>query len=78
MIELTFCTENFRIKGREVWEKLEPLAKGRLRMREAKCVVACAECATEYIVRVNGQLVTAETADDLVKAVLEMGEFIKE
>lgn len=78
MIELTFCSENFRVKGREVWEKLERRANGRIRMREAKCIVACAECATEYIVRVNGQLVTAETADDLVRAVIEMGEFIRE
>jgi uncharacterized protein YuzB (UPF0349 family) len=70
-IEVLFCRENLAGRGQEAYQQLVALEKLGLRVQVVKCIIACSECATEHIARVNGQLVTSDTADGLVQSILD-------
>lgn len=67
MVEVTFCRDNLRLKGHAAYDAISRLAE--VRLREAKCVIACGECASDFIARVNGELLVAPTAEELVRAI---------
>ncbi|HHW98783.1 MAG TPA: DUF1450 domain-containing protein [Firmicutes bacterium] len=69
-MEVLFCRENLAVMGRRALEQLKQKADNRLRIQEVKCIIACSECATQHIARFNGELVVAETADELVAEIL--------
>jgi len=71
-VEVLFCRENLTLKGRQALEQLKAQASDSLRIQEVKCIVACSECATHYIARLNGQLVVAESAEQLVAEILTL------
>lgn len=69
-MEVLFCRENLQAVGREALDELVRKSGSCLRVQEIKCIVACGECATEHIARVNGKLVVANTAKALVNEIL--------
>ena len=69
-MEVLFCRENLEAMGREALEKLRKEAGGVLRIQEVKCIIACSECATQYIARANGNLIAANTAQKLVSKIM--------
>lgn len=69
-MEVLFCRENLQAVGREALDELVEKAGSCLRVQEIKCIVACGECATDHIARVNGKLVVANTAKALVNEIL--------
>jgi uncharacterized protein YuzB (UPF0349 family) len=76
-IEVLFCRENLRFKGRAGWDELVAKADPRLRLQETRCIIACGECAEQFIARVNGQLVVSDTAEGLSKEVFRLAEEIE-
>lgn len=71
-MEVLFCRENLTTVGRSAPEQLMKKAGNQLRLQEVKCIVACSDCATKHIARVNGKLVVAATADELVAVILQL------
>ncbi|MGI6357780.1 MAG: DUF1450 domain-containing protein [Bacillota bacterium] len=69
MIEVLFCQENLDSQGSEAYRRLSAANHPKLRVQVVKCIVACGDCATKPIARVNGQLVTADTAAELLQAI---------
>lgn len=71
-MEILFCRENLQAMGREALDELVQKAGSCLRVQEVKCIIACGECATQHIARVNGKLVVANTARALVSEILHL------
>lgn len=71
-IEVLFCQENLTRFGDDAFAQLTALNRAELRLQVVKCLIACSECASEQIARVNGQLVTSDTAVGLVEAILAL------
>lgn len=71
-MEVLFCRENLQAMGREALEQLSQQSAVSLQIQEVKCIIACSECATQYIARANGELVVAATASELVNAILSL------
>lgn len=71
-MEVLFCKENLQAKGDEALEQLSQESGVALQIQVVKCIIACSECATQFIARVNGELIVAETANELVTEVLSL------
>lgn len=71
-MEILFCRENLTTMGRSALEQLTQKVGSRLRVQEIKCIIACSECATKHIARVDGELVVTNTAEQLVEAILAL------
>lgn len=76
-IEVLFCRENLAGLGSEALERLQAREFPELRIQVVKCIIACSECASSYIARVNGELLVAETAAGLVAAIEQTMEQIR-
>lgn len=68
-VEILFCRENLDKFGAEVWQRLTDAKRPELRLQLTKCIIACGECSSSLIARVNGQLIAAENADRLIVAI---------
>lgn len=71
-MEVLFCKENLQAKGYEVPEQLRQEAGAALQIQVVKCIIACSECATQFIARVNGELIAANTVNELVTEILSL------
>ncbi len=77
-MEVLFCRQNLQAVGRDALEELVRKAGSRLRVQEVKCIIACSECATQYIARVNGELVVADTAQTLASEILRLADLAED
>ncbi len=68
-IEVLFCRENLAKFGQDVHQRLAEANRPELRVQVVKCIIACGECSSSLIARVNGQLLTAASADELIAAI---------
>jgi len=68
-IEVLFCRENLVTFGQEAQQRLAGANRPELRVQVVKCIIACGECSSSLIARVNGQLLTAASADELIAAI---------
>lgn len=75
-MEVLFCRENLLMMGRKAFDQLNKVADTRLRIQEIKCIIACSDCADSHIARVNGKLIVAPSAEELVKQILEFSQEI--
>lgn len=71
-MEVLFCRENLATMGDAALDLLTRKAGDKLRIQVIKCIIACSECASQHIARVNGELIVASSADELVNKILRL------